>query len=105
MQFMKYLKDSQLISISDPEHSDVNRNSSNVTLVKAIIAAGLYPNVARIVKKYGGKNKGLLRSILLPDKTKAALHPKSVNEKERNYKHSWFVYWEKIKTKKVCFHN
>ncbi|KAB7499680.1 ATP-dependent RNA helicase DHX36, partial [Armadillidium nasatum] len=105
VQFTKFLKDSQLISTSDPEHPDVNRNSDNITLVKAIIAAGLYPNVARIVKKYGGKRKGMMGKIMLSDMTRAVIHPKSVNEKERNYAHSWLVYWEKIKTSKVYLYD
>ncbi|RXG57045.1 Bestrophin-3, partial [Armadillidium vulgare] len=105
VQFTKFLKDSQLISTSDPEHPDVNRNSDNITLVKAIIAAGLYPNVARIVKKYGGKREVMMDKIMLSDRKSAVIHPKSVNEKEKNYSHSWLVYWEKIKTSKVYLYD
>ncbi|KAB7496919.1 ATP-dependent RNA helicase DHX36, partial [Armadillidium nasatum] len=83
VQFTKVLKDSQLISTSDPEHPDVNRNSDNITLVKAIIAAGLYPNVARIVKKYGGKRKGMMDKIMLSDMKRLLSYTRNLLMKKR----------------------
>ncbi|KAB7504711.1 ATP-dependent RNA helicase DHX36, partial [Armadillidium nasatum] len=83
LSLRRFLKDSQLISTSDPEHPDVNRNSDNITLVKAIIAAGLYPNVARIVKKYGGKRKGMMGKIMLSDMTRLLSYTRNLLMKKR----------------------
>ncbi|MCL4126913.1 UNVERIFIED_CONTAM: hypothetical protein GTU68_057752, partial [Idotea baltica] len=36
---------------------------------------------------------------------KVALHPKSINESERRFEHSWLVYWQKVKTSKVYLYD
>jgi ATP-dependent RNA helicase DHX36 len=48
-QLAEYLQNLNFISSSDPKSPAFNVNSSNRILVKAIVCAGLYPNVA-IVK-------------------------------------------------------
>ena len=47
-QFSGLLYDSGFIYSPDPLHPEVNYNSDNVKLVKAVLCAGLYPNVAKI---------------------------------------------------------
>jgi ATP-dependent RNA helicase DHX36 len=49
VQFAEHLKEMNFISTTDPKDEEFNINSSNRSLVKAIVCAGLYPNVA-IVK-------------------------------------------------------
>lgn len=47
-QFMEYLREMNFVDSSDPKAAEYNRNSENRSLIKAVICAGLYPNVARI---------------------------------------------------------
>lgn len=44
-QFMEYLYELNFVPNTDPHCSECNRNSNNLSLIKAIICAGLYPNV------------------------------------------------------------
>jgi len=45
-QFGRYLFDMKFLSSENPKAPESNVNSHNRSLVKAIICAGLYPNVA-----------------------------------------------------------
>lgn len=47
-QFMEYLYDMDFVDSKDPANHNFNINSGNLSLVKAVICAGLYPNVAVI---------------------------------------------------------
>lgn len=84
--------------------AEVNRNSDNVALVRAIITAGLYPNVARIMPRGKPKPNKPLR-IRTAQERSVVLHPKSVNEQEREFDYPWLMYREKIKSSKVCIHS
>jgi ATP-dependent RNA helicase DHX36 len=45
-QFAEHLHEMNFLSSRNPKAEDANINSNNSSLVKAIICAGLYPNVA-----------------------------------------------------------
>jgi Domain of unknown function (DUF1605). len=45
-QFAEHLHEMNFLNSKDPKAEDANINANNVSLVKAIICAGLYPNVA-----------------------------------------------------------
>ncbi|KAJ8959723.1 hypothetical protein NQ318_021917 [Aromia moschata] len=90
--FMGYLQDLNFVSGTDPKNPLHNRNSDNLALVKAVICAGLYPNVA--VVKYS-KSKKFIR-IRSPENEFFKLHPVSVINKVRDMKAPLLVYWEKI---------
>lgn len=47
-QFMSHLFELEFVKSVDPASKEHNFNSKNISLVKAIICAGLYPNVAII---------------------------------------------------------
>lgn len=81
--------------------AEANRNSDNIALVRAIITSGLYPNVARVLPQRGRPNPHKPRSIRTQYERRVSLHPKSVNEKEREYESPWLMYREKIKSSKV----
>lgn len=103
-QFFKLLKDHKFVD-QDVRHSnslEVNRNSGNVAVVRAIVTSGLYPNVARVVlpRKQKPNNKKPPR-IHLAGKQRASLHPKCVIKTEQNLQSSWLVYREKMKMKQV----
>lgn len=44
-QFVEYLYKMYFIPNTDPECSECNKNSDNLSLIKAVVCAGLYPNV------------------------------------------------------------
>ncbi|XP_047521646.1 ATP-dependent DNA/RNA helicase DHX36-like isoform X2 [Pieris napi] len=86
-----------------------NRNWNNISLFKAIVAASLYPNVARVrwcnLKSYK-KPKSIL--AYCPEDGKVKVHPSSVmafshgmNKREEictNSGANWLVYWLKQKS-------
>lgn len=45
-QFAQYLYDMKFLDSEDPSHMNSNINSDNIPLIKAIVCAGLYPNIA-----------------------------------------------------------
>lgn len=49
--FARYLHEMKFLDSGNPNDMNANRNSNNMSLIKAIVCAGLYPNIA--VVKYG----------------------------------------------------
>lgn len=47
-QFAQHLYEMKFLNSQNPSDPNANRNSHNITLVKAIVCAALYPNVAVI---------------------------------------------------------
>lgn len=45
-QFAEHLCNMKFMEKKNPNAAEVNKNSTNISLVKAIVCAGLYPNVA-----------------------------------------------------------
>ena len=80
--------------------AEANRNSDNVPLVRAIITAGLYPNVARALPVRRPKPHKKPKLLTAYERS-VSLHPKSVNEKECQFESPWIMYREKIKSSKV----
>lgn len=52
-QFCGLLRDTGFISSADPKGVAANVNSENLKLVKAVLCAGLYPNVAKVEEREG----------------------------------------------------
>jgi ATP-dependent RNA helicase DHX36 len=91
-QFADLLYDAGFISSRDSTIAESNMNSGNQRIVKAIVCAGLYPNVAKI---------SLSRIITTKDSRQACIHPKSVNFQQRDLGAEWLAYHLMMKTKKV----
>lgn len=47
-QFARDLQSMNFLESNDPKHPNSNVNSRNVSLIKAIVCSGLYPNVAMV---------------------------------------------------------
>ncbi|XP_048582367.1 ATP-dependent DNA/RNA helicase DHX36 isoform X2 [Nematostella vectensis] len=101
-QFARLLYDSGFLKSSDPKEPSANHNADNIKLVKAILCAGLYPNVARI--EHHDKLKRPPRLFTQED-GKVALHPKSVNVEVTAFQNDWLIYHQKIKSSKVFIHD
>ncbi|XP_064639022.1 ATP-dependent DNA/RNA helicase DHX36-like isoform X2 [Lineus longissimus] len=99
-----YVYDLGFISEKSPSDEAANINSENKMLLRAVLCAGLYPNVGMIVT-----NQLVLGVVAHYFKIETAqgevnLHPKSVNNGQHlDYK--FLVYYQKMYTSKVFIHD
>ena len=109
-QFAEHLHSMHFISSPNPKHQSANKNSNKEALVRAIICAGLYPNVAMIkkVKKIRPKEFNskpeLKYTVILQTQQEhhVELHPKSTNSKvDGQFKYQWMVYHTKMRSTKA----
>ncbi|XP_077991245.1 ATP-dependent DNA/RNA helicase DHX36-like [Glandiceps talaboti] len=100
-QFCEYLCDIGFVHNADCKQFAANKNADNLELIKAVVCAGLYPNVAQIQKK------SFKRPPILYTKQdgKVKLHPKSVNAGVNDLNGKWLVYHQKIKSSGVFLHD
>jgi len=95
---------------SEAERS-INENQGNLRLVRALLVAGLYPNVVRVdrvdVKKSGyndrkgGKGDKKVEVKLTANTGSVEIHPASVLWGEAGFRYPFLIYHEKVKTSKV----
>ena len=103
-QFAEHLCNLKFLSSKDVRDSAANRNSGNEDLVRAVICAGLYPNVAS-VRIRRNKFKGAFPVMQTATERKVDAHPKSVNSKEADFRHPWVVYHLKMKSTGVYIYD
>ncbi|KAL3843675.1 hypothetical protein ACJIZ3_001078 [Penstemon smallii] len=84
--------DSWLSDLSQP----FNQYSSHLVVVKAILCAGLYPNVAMIEE---GNTGG--RPVWYDGKREVHIHPSSVNSSQKTFQYPFLVFLEKVETRRV----
>ena len=89
---------------ADP--ASCNRNSDNVHLIRCVLCAGLYPNVARTYKvATGHKKRPTGTRVEVRTLTEiVACHPSSINNAraaDGSSKDRWLVYLEKVATTRV----
>ncbi|XP_068081354.1 ATP-dependent DNA/RNA helicase DHX36 isoform X2 [Anabrus simplex] len=83
-----------------------NLNSDNPSLVKAIICAGLYPNVAIVEKVELLKNLGRVKvGLKTPEDGEVKLHRISINEETRKFESPYLVYHKKLKSSSIFIHD
>ncbi|KAL2513889.1 RNA helicase family protein [Forsythia ovata] len=73
-----------------------NLYSCHFSVVKAILCAGLYPNVATIEE---GSAEG--RPVWYDGKREVHIHPSSVNGSQKAFQYPFLVFLEKVETTKV----
>ncbi|XP_047960360.1 DExH-box ATP-dependent RNA helicase DExH7, chloroplastic isoform X2 [Salvia hispanica] len=73
-----------------------NQYSDQLTLVRAVLCAGLYPNVAMIEVGNTGN-----RSMWFDGKREVRIHPSSINSSQKNFQYPFLVFLEKVETTKV----
>lgn len=95
-QFMQYLQDLQYVSDVYPKNKTNNFNSDNLSLIKAIVCAGLYPNIA-VAKT---NKHGRVTNISSPDNKRYEFHLKSILSAEHFFPSPLLVYYLKIKSTK-----
>ena len=69
--------------------------ADNEKLIKAVLCAGLYPNVAKMEFKM---KPGVPPRLYTQEDGKVAFHPKSVNSKEDRFPAKFLIYNTKVKS-------
>ncbi|XP_047107788.1 ATP-dependent DNA/RNA helicase DHX36-like isoform X1 [Schistocerca piceifrons] len=105
-QFAEHLYEMNFLATADPKDGRANIHSNNRSLIKAIVCAGLYPNVA-IVRKVRKVRKTMKYSVTLdtPEDGRVKLHPKSVNEQCPEFPSPLLVYHQKLRSTAVYLHD
>ncbi|XP_043253836.1 ATP-dependent DNA/RNA helicase DHX36 isoform X1 [Colletes gigas] len=98
-QFAQYLHEMKFLESDNPSERNANRNSDNIALIKAIVSAGLYPNVAimRRITKMG-------TSLWTPEDGNVYMHPSSVNDKVE-LPSPYITYYVKQKSSSIYLHD
>ncbi|XP_059141900.1 ATP-dependent DNA/RNA helicase DHX36-like [Physella acuta] len=105
-QLAELLYDIGFVGSKDPKHPQANVNSGNLGLIRAVLCAGLYPNVAQVCKVPGQKSgKFMSVGMKIKDGSKVQAHPKSVNMKQSFFESKWMVFYHKLKTTKIYIHD
>ncbi|KAA0194673.1 hypothetical protein HAZT_HAZT001111 [Hyalella azteca] len=101
-QFFGLLKDHKFVAPEVRSGSDIeiNLNSGNVAVVRAVIASGLYPNVA-CLKRTGKSSSKRPKIMRTADHNRVLFHPKCVNDKMQAFESPWMVFREKLKMSSV----
>ncbi|XP_034188287.1 ATP-dependent DNA/RNA helicase DHX36 [Osmia lignaria lignaria] len=99
-QFAQHLYEMKFLNSQNPSDPNANRNSHNITLVKAIVCAALYPNVAviRDVTKNG-------TLAWTPEDGRVTIHPSSVNDKVKQVPSQFITYFTKQRSTAVYLHD
>ncbi|XP_053956982.1 ATP-dependent DNA/RNA helicase DHX36 [Anastrepha ludens] len=101
-QFASLLRASSFTDSSNCNAQSSNENSKNITLLRAIIAAGLYPNMAFLSKVRRTKNHvNAIHHLCTPEERRVNFHPSSVNSHEASFDSHYFVYFQKQKSSSV----
>lgn len=98
-QFAQNLVNLKFLPSVNWRHPDVNVNSRNDALVKAVICAALYPNVGKVRAR-----KSHVSVHTLED-GKVNIHPKSVNAKQSSFESPFIVYHQKMKTTSIFLYD
>jgi len=103
IQFGEHLFRARFLQSKDILAKSANINSDNEALVRAVICAGLYPNVARIRRV----KKNPFQDTRLESRTEKSLffHPKSVLVDETAFKYPWFVFHTKLVSTRPYIHD
>ncbi|CAL8147757.1 unnamed protein product [Orchesella dallaii] len=104
-QFAEHLHQMDYMSTAIVEDGEHNVNSDNIGIVKAIICAGLYPNIATVTVKVKMNGSLGLAKIRTREDGKVDLHPKSVNCNENNFESGYLAYFQKMKTSSLFLYD
>ena len=80
-----------------PPRRQVHSDASHIAVVRAVLCAGLYPNVMSV----GDRGDRRTPPLSGPGGAVAALHPSTVNAEVQSFESRWLVYYEKMLTSRV----
>lgn len=99
-QFVRYLHEMKFLQNDNLRDTNANRNSNNLSLIKAIVCAGLFPNVATV--------KGVTKrnvKVFTPEDGKVKIHPSSINEKIKSFPSTYMIYFWKKRSTAIYLHD
>ncbi|XP_003708080.2 ATP-dependent DNA/RNA helicase DHX36 [Megachile rotundata] len=99
-QFVQHLYEMKFLDSANPRDASVNRNSDNITLVKSIVYACLYPNVA--VVRDVTRNGTLAWTA---EDGRVVIHPMSVNDKVQTLPSRFITYFTKQRSTAIFLHD
>ncbi|XP_076292712.1 ATP-dependent DNA/RNA helicase DHX36 isoform X2 [Lasioglossum baleicum] len=100
-QFAQHLCEMKFLESENPSDRNANRNSDNVALVKAIVCAGLYPNIATVSKV----TRGGIRAWT-PEDGSVVIHPSSINAKLfSSHPSRYITYFTKQRSTSTYLHD
>ncbi|XP_015113650.1 ATP-dependent DNA/RNA helicase DHX36 [Diachasma alloeum] len=98
-QFARHLYDMKFLESEDPSDERSNRNSHNFAMIKAIVCAGLYPNIATV------KNHGNFPKLKTSEDGTVKIHPSSVNARAKHLPSPYVTYFLKQKSTAIYLHD
>ena len=103
LQFAQYLHDCGFLLSCNPLQSEANSHSHDLRVVQAVVCSGLYPNIARVMKRKNHKPP----TFSTKTDQKVCLHQKSINAEtcSGDFQHEWLCYYQKVKTAKVYLYD
>jgi len=99
-QFARHLHEIGFIDKPYPNCRQSNIHSGNIKLIKAVICAGLYPNVAKVTNPLNVKR---FPKFSTKEHRRVQLHPKSVNAGTKYFDSHWIIFHEMMKTSGVIY--
>uniref|UniRef100_A0A0C9RKH2 RNA helicase n=1 Tax=Fopius arisanus TaxID=64838 RepID=A0A0C9RKH2_9HYME len=100
-QFAEILYEMKFLESDDPKDPRSNKNSHQISLIKAIICSALYPQIA--INGGGWDGKGLKFTTLEGESVK--IHPRSLNAKLPLLPSSYVTYFHKQKSSHIFLHD
>ncbi|XP_044758152.1 ATP-dependent DNA/RNA helicase DHX36 [Coccinella septempunctata] len=99
--FMENLRQLSFVPSAKPNCRECNCNSENVDLIRAVVCAGLYPNIAITSSKGKRRPFSILRLI---NNRKVDFHPKSVLANE-HVNSPLIIYYNLVKSSNMYIHD
>ncbi|XP_071964340.1 ATP-dependent DNA/RNA helicase DHX36-like [Antedon mediterranea] len=104
-QFCELLCNIGFVLNKSCKQDEANIHSDNEQLIKAVLCAGLYPNVAQVKSRFSKKKQISRVKCYTKQDGKVEIHPKSINSKETNFASSYLLYHLKMKSTGVYLHD
>lgn len=100
-QFMDILCDMNFVSDRNPKNDICNLNSHNLSLIKAVVCAGLYPNIALAQCKNGR----MVKMLTEESGSNLKFHMKSIMQRIKVFESPIIVYHTRIKSTSDYLHD
>lgn len=97
--FMSNLFEMNFVPDENSKTECCNLNSNNLDLVRAVLVAGLYPNLVKVV------NLGKRQKIFTLTEKSVSFHPKSVLSNEYYLDHSLAIFYKIMKSNQIYLHD
>jgi len=94
-QYRTLLVEAGFIATHPTAWETLNEYSRSWEVVKAVLCAGMYPNLVRV--DYGRGKRSRRCKLFTKGHGKIKPHPSSVNGNENDFNHHWLMYHDKVR--------